>query len=133
MDKSESQIRRIVVERMDRCSVCHRTFGEDDVEVVSRKQDMWMMIVQCRDCHARSLLPRSLVKPRIHLAVGQLLDLAAAEASFDDVFELNDESRSRLKPVLARSAKMHDFLSAMTEIFADPSILTPISASSLAT
>lgn len=54
MDASDNQIRRIVVERMDRCTVCHRRFVEDDVEVVSRKSDVWLMIVQCRDCHSRS-------------------------------------------------------------------------------
>lgn len=54
MDASDSQIRRIVVERMDRCTVCHRRFVEDDVEVVSRKSDVWLMIVQCKDCHSRS-------------------------------------------------------------------------------
>ena len=54
MDTSDNQIRRIVVERMDRCSVCHRRFKEDDVEVVSRKSDVWLMIVQCKDCHSRS-------------------------------------------------------------------------------
>jgi hypothetical protein len=54
MDTSDSQIRRIVVERMDRCTVCHRRFVEDDVEVVSRKSDVWLMIVQCKDCHSRS-------------------------------------------------------------------------------
>lgn len=54
MDNSDNQIRRIVVERMDRCTVCHRRFVEDDVEVVSRKSDVWLMIVQCKDCHSRS-------------------------------------------------------------------------------
>ncbi|MCA9859359.1 MAG: hypothetical protein KC438_06525 [Thermomicrobiales bacterium] len=54
MDASDNQIRRIVVDRMDRCAVCHRRFVEDDVEVVSRKSDVWLMIVQCRDCHSRS-------------------------------------------------------------------------------
>lgn len=54
MDTSDNQIRRIVVERMDRCTVCHRRFREDDVEVVSRKSDVWLMIVQCKDCHSRS-------------------------------------------------------------------------------
>jgi hypothetical protein len=54
MDRPDNQIRRIVVERMDRCTVCHRRFVEDDVEVVSRKSDVWLMIVQCKDCHSRS-------------------------------------------------------------------------------
>ena|SRR5215213_888128 len=56
MDTSERQIKRIVLERMDRCSVCHRTFGPDDVHVLSRKPDVWMMVVQCVDCQARNFV-----------------------------------------------------------------------------
>jgi hypothetical protein len=56
MDTSERQIRRIVVERMDRCSVCHRSYEVTDIEVLSRKPDVWMMMVQCPDCHARNFV-----------------------------------------------------------------------------
>lgn len=56
MDTSERQIKRIVLERMDRCGVCHRSFGPDDVHVLSRKPDVWMMVVQCVDCQARNFV-----------------------------------------------------------------------------
>lgn len=56
MDTSERQIKRIVLDRMDRCSICHRPYQPDDVHVVSRKPDMWMMVVQCHDCHARNFV-----------------------------------------------------------------------------
>src|SRR5262249_6902394 len=56
MDTSERQIKRIVLERMDRCSVCHRTFEPDDIHVLSRKPDVWMMVVQCEDCQARNFV-----------------------------------------------------------------------------
>ena len=56
MDTSERQIKRIVLERMDRCSVCHRAFEPDDIHVISRKPDVWMMVVQCLDCHARTFV-----------------------------------------------------------------------------
>jgi len=56
MDTSERQIKRIVLERMDRCGVCHRTFGPDDVHVLSRKPEVWMMVVQCVDCPARNFV-----------------------------------------------------------------------------
>src|SRR5215218_11055839 len=56
MDTSERQIKRIVLERMDRCSVCHRAFEPDDIHVISRKPDVWMMVVQCVDCHARNFV-----------------------------------------------------------------------------
>jgi hypothetical protein len=56
MDTSEKQIKRIVLDRMERCSVCHREFEPDDVHVLSRKADMWMLMVTCSDCHARNFV-----------------------------------------------------------------------------
>jgi len=56
METSERHIKRIVLERMDRCSVCHRSFEPDDVHVLSRKPDVWMMVVQCEDCQARNFV-----------------------------------------------------------------------------
>jgi hypothetical protein len=56
MDTSEKQIKRIVLDRMERCSVCHRTFEPDDVHVLSRKSDMWMLMVSCGECHARNFV-----------------------------------------------------------------------------
>jgi hypothetical protein len=56
MDTSEKQIKRIVLDRMERCSVCHRDFEPDDVHVLSRKSDMWMLMVSCGECHARNFV-----------------------------------------------------------------------------
>jgi hypothetical protein len=56
MDTSERQIKRIVLDRMERCSVCHRGFEPDDVHVLSRKSDMWMLMVSCGECNARNFV-----------------------------------------------------------------------------
>jgi hypothetical protein len=56
MDASEKQIKRIVLDRMERCSVCHRLFESDDVHVLSRKADMWMLMVSCNECQARNFV-----------------------------------------------------------------------------
>ncbi len=56
MDTTERQIKRIVLERMDRCAVCHRPFEPDDVQILSRKPDVCMMVVSCTDCHSRSFV-----------------------------------------------------------------------------
>lgn len=56
MDTSDKQIKRIVLDRMERCSVCHRGFEPDDVHVLSRKSDMWMLMVSCSECHARNFV-----------------------------------------------------------------------------
>jgi hypothetical protein len=55
-DAPEQHIKRIVLHRMDRCAVCHHAFEIDDIRVLSRKPDMWMMLVECTDCHARNFV-----------------------------------------------------------------------------
>ena len=56
MDTSEKQIKRIVLNRMERCAVCHRVYAPEDIHVVSRRADMWMMVVACAECHARNFV-----------------------------------------------------------------------------
>lgn len=52
----EVQIKRIVLSRMRRCAVCHRPYESGDIQVLSRRDDMWMMVVECDDCHARNFV-----------------------------------------------------------------------------
>ena len=53
---TDKQIKQIVLDRMERCSVCHRGFEPDDVHVLSRKSDMWMLMVSCGECQARNFV-----------------------------------------------------------------------------
>jgi hypothetical protein len=56
MDSNENRIRRIVLERLGVCRVCHRLHEGEDVHVVSQNPDVWMMVVECPDCHTRSFV-----------------------------------------------------------------------------
>lgn len=56
MDPAEKRIRKIVLERLGTCRVCHRLHEGDDVHVVSQKPDVWMMVVECPDCQTRSFV-----------------------------------------------------------------------------
>lgn len=56
MDPAEKRIRKIVLERIGACRVCHRAHEGVDVSVVSRKPEVWMMVVECPDCHTRSFV-----------------------------------------------------------------------------
>lgn len=49
-------MKRIVLKRMERCSVCHRHFSTDDVHIINRQPDMWTMMVECTDCHSRNFV-----------------------------------------------------------------------------
>lgn len=132
MDSSDFQIRRIVVERMDRCTVCHRRFVEDDVEVVSRKSDVWLMIVQCRDCHSRSFAavvgessgaidPSSLFGLESDGPIEITLDIDA------DFFEVDQDEFDDTPPVgVDDILEMHEFLESFDgdfkSLFSDSSL-----------
>lgn len=49
-------MKRIVLDRMERCSVCHRDFSTDDIHIINRQPDMWTMMVECTDCHSRNFV-----------------------------------------------------------------------------
>lgn len=56
MDTSEKQIKKIVLNRMERCTVCHHTFAPEDIHIVSRKPDLWTMVVACAECNSRNFV-----------------------------------------------------------------------------
>jgi len=56
METPDLQIKRIVLDRMERCRVCHHSFVPDDIHVISRKSDMWMMVVECSECQGRNFV-----------------------------------------------------------------------------
>lgn len=49
-------MKRIVLDRMERCSVCHRVFSTDDIHIINRQPGMWTMMVECTDCHSRNFV-----------------------------------------------------------------------------
>jgi hypothetical protein len=55
-DASEHQIKQNILERMDRCSVCHHEFGAEDLKVIRRERGFWVIAVTCEDCHNRNLV-----------------------------------------------------------------------------
>ena len=85
MEISEGHIKKMVVRRLDRCRVCHRNYQAGDVNVISRQDEMWMMSVECPDCHARNFVA----------AVLNEGDPAQAEIALRRLTELNQQ----LQPV----------------------------------
>jgi hypothetical protein len=75
-------MKRIVIDRMERCAVCHRTFSTDDVHIINRQPDMWTMMVECTDCHSRNFVAALMNDgdpAEARLALRQLSDTVASE------------------------------------------------------
>ncbi len=75
-------MKQIVLKRMERCSVCHRHFSQDDVHILNRQPDMWTMMVECTDCHSRNFVAALMNDGdpgEARLALRQLSDTVAQE------------------------------------------------------
>lgn len=113
MDTPELQIKRIVLNRMERCSVCHHAFVPEDIHVLSRKPDMWMMVVQCTECQARNYVAAVLNDGDAGEARRALrrLSEADAEAEAAEEFELDAGPEESPPPVTVDDVlDMHEFL-----------------------
>lgn len=106
---SEKQIKRVVLNRMERCSVCHHEFVQEDIRVVSRTQDMWMMVVTCTECHARNFVAAVLGDGDPAEAQLALRRLSEEPAAFD---EHPEDTLPAGDPVSVDDVlEMHEFLS----------------------
>ncbi len=113
MESSENQIKRIVLDRMDRCGVCHRSYEPEDVHVLSRKPDFWMMLVQCTDCQAKSFVAAVMKDgdpKEARLALRQLTEQAESGTVTIET-EAPDEVIIEGEPVTVNDVlDMHEFL-----------------------
>ena len=113
-DAPEQHIKRIVLHRMDRCAVCHREFELDDIRVLSRKPDMWMMLVECTDCRSRNFVAAVLDDgdpDEARLALRRLSDEALAERRTGRPAPVVEERPPAGEPVTAHDVlDMHEFL-----------------------
>jgi len=112
MEADDGQIKRIVLKRMGRCRVCHRSYTDDDVSIVSRKPDLWMMVVECLDCHAKNFVAAVLNEgdaSQAELALRRLSEGSELILEAGDIEEIELPVRA---PINAGDvADMHSFLS----------------------
>ncbi len=114
---SEVRIKHIVLNRMERCIVCHHHFQPEDITVISREREMWTMLVECTDCHARNFVAAVLNDgdpEEAQLALRRLSERASreitAEVEFEDV-PYGEELEVSTTPVTASDVvDMYQFL-----------------------
>lgn len=111
---SEVQIKRIVLNRMERCGVCHREFSPDDIHVISRKPDLWTMLVECDECHARNFVAAVLNDgdpEEAQLALRRLSESALKDIAETQEPEIVTEAPPTGDPVTAGDVvDIHQFL-----------------------
>ncbi|CAA9526329.1 MAG: hypothetical protein AVDCRST_MAG73-599 [uncultured Thermomicrobiales bacterium] len=84
MDVSEPQIKRIVLNRLERCSVCHHLYEPDDIRVITRKPAMWTLLVECTECPARNFVAAVLQDGDPEEAQRTLRELSRSSAFGDE-------------------------------------------------
>jgi len=118
-------IKQIVLRNMHRCVVCHREYSTDDIEIISRQSDIWTMLVECEDCHARNFVAAVLNDADPHdaqLALRRLTEDALLQGETAHRREENDilpEGRTDGPPVTSSDViDMHLFLEEFDGDFA---------------
>lgn len=110
-------MKQIVLQRMGRCRVCHRPPSPEDIETVSKESDVWTMVVQCPDCHARSFVAAVLNEAdadkaafalrRMSEGEGEVaIELADGEVEYVDEPEPEPRERVTVDDIL----DMHEYL-----------------------
>lgn len=112
---SEVQIKRIVLDRMERCAVCHREFQPHDITVIARKPRYWTMMVECEECHARNFVAAMLGdgdQQEAQLALRRLTESAIHELRRDEPPAIQSEAPADGgEPITASDVvDMHEFL-----------------------
>ena len=108
---TEKQIKRIVLNRMERCAVCHQAFGPENIQVVSRRSDMWMMVVTCEECHARNFVAAVLGDGDPDQAQLALRQLSHDDSDADiEIMSEADEAPAADPVSIDDIIEMHEFL-----------------------
>lgn len=73
-----SEVRRIVLSVVEDCAHCQQRFSLDDMRVVGRNGNLWVLAVQCPECDAQSF---------VAAVVGEHDDGTTVEAAAIDLVE----------------------------------------------
>ncbi len=123
MENRDTEIKKRVAAYMGRCSVCHRQYDETDVEVRSRENDNWMMLVQCPDCRGQQVVAARFSDKAYGEDVReQLIGFAQREvrSSTSTPVPIQLEGSSDLPPVdVDDISEMHAFLESFDGNFDD--------------
>lgn len=114
----EGHVKQVVLDRLPRCAVCHSPYDEDDINVVSSRRDVWMMVVECEVCHARNFVAAVLKDgdpDQAKVALQKMSDEAQGGRSafeIDDQGDVVEASTGPVGPPVTAGdvADMHEFL-----------------------
>ncbi len=111
----EGHVKQVVLDRLPRCAVCHSPYDEDDINVVSSRRDVWMMVVECEVCHARNFVAAVLKDGDPDQAKVALQKMSEEAGIGDPSFELDEPATAVSEPAgqpvgAGDVADMHGFL-----------------------
>lgn len=113
----EGHVKQVVLDRLPRCAVCHSPYDEDDINVVSSRRDVWMMVVECEVCHARNFVAAVLKDGDPDQAKVALQKMSEEAGIGEPSFELGELSAAAQEPAgppveAGDVADMHGFLNS---------------------
>jgi hypothetical protein len=91
-----SEVRRIVLSVVEDCIQCRQPFSLEDMRVVGRNGNLWVLAVRCPECQSQSFVAAVVGEHEdgttIEAAAIDLIDEEPAEVSdeYEDVVDVDD-------------------------------------------
>jgi hypothetical protein len=97
-----SEVRRIVLSVVEDCVHCRQRFSLDDMRVVGRNGNLWVLAVRCPECDSQSF---------VAAVVGEHDDGTTVEAAAIDLIDEDTEIVEDPEPVTVDDVlDMHEYL-----------------------
>ncbi len=88
MNEQGKLLRQIVLQVIQRCPQCRRTFTEEDVHLIGQMNEAWLFSLYCPSCHVMALVGLSLARPADQETKREDLP-PAPPVSADDVLDMH--------------------------------------------
>ncbi len=88
MNEEGKLLRQIVLQVVQRCPQCRRTFAEEDVHLIGQMNEAWLFSLYCPSCHIMALVGLSVARPADQERAGEEV-APAPPVSADDVLDMH--------------------------------------------
>lgn len=106
MESNEFDVRRTVVSVLEQCSKCKQHYSPEDVRVIERQGELWVLSVRCSHCDAQAYVAA--------VVDGENAEVDEMNQMFDEITQDVSEESVTVDDVL----DLHEFLDTFDGDFA---------------
>ena len=92
MDYGKFDVRQVVLSVLETCSQCHQPYELQDIRIVGRHGNLWVLAVSCSHCDAQAFVAAVVSDSDVEEATGESASPAAmgSPVTVDDVLDMHE-------------------------------------------